>query len=67
MSDVTMIREPEVVHREKGFPRWAVEWGLFNHDTLRSCTRRRLFLTRRAAERWIDSKRIDPRRQWDAP
>ena len=64
MSRSLMIREPEVVHREKGFPRWAVEWGLFDPETFRSSTRRKKFLTQTAAERWIERKRTNPARQF---
>ena len=67
MSHCRMIREPEVLRRDKGFPRWAVEWALFDPESLRSFTRRRKFLTRRRAERWIESKRIKPENEWRTP
>jgi hypothetical protein len=62
-----MIREPEVEQRQSGIRRWSVTWALFNRATLRSSTQRRLFLTRRGAERWLDSKRIKPKGAWHSP
>lgn len=44
--------------------RWSVSWGLFDHATLRSTARRRLFFTERGAERWIESKRVRPEDRW---
>lgn len=64
MPETSMIREPEVERRGRGLRRWSVAWGLFNHDTQRSCTRRRLFFTERGAERWIESKRVRPEDRW---
>lgn len=57
MADCIVIREPEVVRHGR---RWAVEWALFDRDTLRSFTRTKRFMTRRRAERWIESKRVKP-------
>lgn len=59
-----MIREPEVQRRGRGLRRWSVVWGLFDRDTLQSCTRRKMFFTERGAERWIESKRIRPEDRW---
>ncbi len=67
MGRVSMIREPEIEHRERGLRRWSVVWALFDHGSLKSTTRRRLFFTERGAERWLDSKRIKPSDEWRTP
>lgn len=61
-----MIREPEVERRGRGLRRWSVAWGLYFPDSMRSTTRRRLFFTQRAAERWIERKRLKPEDRWRA-
>jgi len=64
MSEIIMIREPAVEHRGRGIRRWSVAWGLFDHRTQRSWTRRKVFFTERGVTRWIESKRIRPEDRW---
>lgn len=66
MSDVSMIREPEVERRGRGLRRWSVAWALFDHRTERSYTRRKLFFTERGADRWIESKRVHDGDRWQS-